>query len=106
MRQLSAMLILTCLWAASGLPAKEPSAWEDGVFSWKASGPLLDAGARRDAADPAVALKDPSIVFHEARWHLFGTLRRKSGTVCMEYLSFADWADAKEAPREVISFTE
>ena len=41
-------------------------AWEDGVFSWKASGPLLDVGSGRDAEDPHVALKDPSIVFHEA----------------------------------------
>ena len=39
----------------------------DGVFSWKASGPLVDVGAGRDAADPHVAFKDPTIVFHEGR---------------------------------------
>ena len=38
--------------------------------------------AQRTAEDPHVALKDPSIVFHGGRWHLFGTLRMKSGRVC------------------------
>ena len=79
--------------------------WGDGVFSWKASGPLVDVGAGRDAEDPHVAFKDPSIVFHEGRWHLFGTLRKKSGTVCMQYLSFAHWPEANTAPRQEISFT-
>ena len=81
-------------------------AWNDGVFSWKATGPLLDVSAGRDAADPWVALKDPTVVFHEGRWHVFGTLRMKSGTVCMQYLNFADWAQANVAPRETLSFTE
>ena len=80
--------------------------WEKGVFSWKAGGPLLDVGAGRDAADPHVALKDPTIVFHDGRWHLFGTLRMKSGRVCMQYFNFTNWAQANGAPREVISFTE
>ena len=81
-------------------------AWQAGVFSWKASGPLIDVSAARDAADPHVALKDPAIVFHEGRWHLFGTLRMKSGKVCMQYLNFTDWAQANAAPRETVSFTE
>ena len=80
--------------------------WQDGVFSWKASAPLIDVNAFRDTADPHVALKDPSIVFHAGRWHLFGTLRMKSGTVCMQYLNFTDWALANAAPRETIAFTE
>ena len=82
------------------------SVWEMGTFSWKAGGPLVDVGNGRDAADPHVAFKDPTIVFHEGRWHLFGTLRKKSGTVCMEYLSFTDWAQANAAPRAEMSFTE
>ena len=87
--------IVFCLLALAFSCAAEADdagrAWGDGVFSWKASGPLVDVGAGRDAADSHVAFKDPSIVFHEGRWHLFGTLRKKSGTVCMEYLSFANW---------------
>jgi hypothetical protein len=76
------------------------------VFAWKTGGPLVDVGAGRDAADPHVALKDPTVVFHEGRWHLFGTLRKRSGTVCMGYLSFTDWTQAGAAKREEVSFTE
>ena len=102
MRALAAILLS---FAPLVLADDATRALEDGVFSWRTGGPLLDAGGR-DEADPFVALKDPSIVFHEGRWHLFGTLRMKSGRVCMQYLNFADWAQAREAPRAVISFTD
>jgi hypothetical protein len=92
---------------ACAVRAEDPArGWEDGIFSWKASGPLVDVGAGVEAADPHVALKDPSIVFHEGRWHLFGTLRMRSGRVCMEYFNFTDWAQANAAPRAVLSFTD
>ena len=80
--------------------------WKSGEFQWQASGPLIDVGRGVGAADPHVAFKDPSIVFHEGRWHLFGTLRKKSGTVCMQYLNFTDWSKANAAPRKEISFTD
>lgn len=80
--------------------------WRTGEFQWQASGPLIDVGAGLQAADPHVAFKDPSIVFHEGRWHLFGTLRKKSGTVCMQYLSFTNWSEANAAPRKELSFTD
>ncbi len=81
---------------------QSPDPFRDGRFHWRASGPLVDIGPGRDAPDPHVAIKDPSIVFHEGRWHLFTTLRMKSGRVIMEYLSFADWAQANTAPRTLI----
>lgn len=86
--------------------AQDRARWEDGVFSWKASPPLIDASVQRAETDPHVALKDPSIVFHEGRWHVFATLRRQSGTVCMQYLNFADWSEANTAARTTISFTD
>ena len=105
MRPFLSTLLLATLSVA--LSAQEPaSAWQEGLFSWKSSEPLLDVGSGREAADPHVAIKDPSVVFHEGRWHLFATLRMKSGRVCMEYLNFADWPQAQAAPREVLSFTD
>ena len=53
-----------------------------------------------------MALKDPSVVFHDGRWHVFATLRRKSGKVCLQYFNFAEWKDANTAPRADISFTD
>lgn len=102
--RLLALLLLPL--AALSLKAAEPSPWEKGEFRWKASAPLLDVEAQRASGDPHVALKDPTLVFHEGRWHLFGTLRMKSGRVCMQYLNFTDWAQANTAPRELISFTD
>jgi hypothetical protein len=102
-RRLISLLLMSCV--TVGLAA-EPSVWNTGEFRWQAGGPLIDVEAQRAAADPHVALKDPTIVFHEGRWHLFGTLRKKSGTVCMQYLSFTNWVEANAVPRQEVSFTD
>ncbi len=86
--------------------AEDATRWERGNFTWRAAAPLIDVEAQRTGADPHVALKDPSVVFHDGRWHVFGTLRMKSGTVCMQHLSFTDWQKANAAPRTTISFTD
>ena len=48
--------------------------------------------------------KDPTMVFHEGKWHLFATHRLASGKVDMQYLSFADWKDAGKATRHTLDF--
>ncbi|MBI5690282.1 MAG: hypothetical protein HZC55_09285 [Verrucomicrobia bacterium] len=100
----------TLLFLVAGLSgvggAEGASAWETGAFRWRASGPLIDVAGGRAAADPHVALKDPTVVFHDGRWHLFGTLRKRSGTVCMQYFAFDDWTAANAASRQEISFTD
>ncbi len=77
--------------------------FEDGRFSWKASPPLIDVGPGKDAADPHISIKDPTFVFQEGRWHLFATVRMKSGKVDIEYLNFADWSQAGRARRHVLA---
>ncbi len=99
-------ILLVCLLlgvAAMGLASAQTpwSAFSNGVFRWRASGPLLAGDA--SAPDPQVSIKDPSIVHWEGRWHLFATRRTKSGSVGIEYLSFADWAEAAQAPRTVLA---
>jgi Glycosyl hydrolase family 62 len=85
-------------------PAEESwKAFEDGRFSWKTPGPLLDVGPGKSAADPHVAIKDPTVVFHEGAWHLFATVRMRSGRVDIEYLRFTDWAQANQAPRHLLA---
>lgn len=78
------------------------SALKDGRFTWTTGGPVLDVGSGRTAADPHLAVKDPSVVFHDGRWHLFVTLRMRSGKVDIQYLNFRDWAEANRAPRHVL----
>ena len=80
--------------------AADKTAWKafvDGRFSWSASSPLVTP--RSKAADPAISIKDPTIVNDQDRWHMFTTVRLASGKAEIEYLNFADWKDADQAPR-------
>ncbi len=83
--------------AAAESDAAPWKAFEDGTFSWKASGPLVTPDDK--AQDRAVSIKDPTIVRHDDRWHMFCTVRLASGKVDIEYLSFADWKNAGRAER-------
>ncbi len=78
-------------------PAGPWKAFEDGRFAWKCSPPLIDFD--RKAADPHVSIKDPTIVRHQGKWHLFCTVRMASGKVDTQYLSFDDWKNANAAAR-------
>lgn len=83
--------------------AGSPQDWlTTGEFRWSSSAPLILPDETGPDAD--VALKDPTIVFTEGRWHLFATHRRASGAVDMQYLSFTDWKDAGKAPRHTLEF--
>lgn len=108
-RTLAGLPVLALLALGSWCPAviaadasgPEPwSAFRDGRFSWKASGPLV--GPQRGAADQAVSIKDPTIVRDGGRWHMFCTVRFASGKVDIEYSSFAGWKDANDAPRHLL----
>ena len=51
------------------------------------------------------ACKDPSIVRHEGRWHLFTTVRdQRQNFPYIEYAAFSDWASADQAERHVLPF--
>ena len=91
---------LLALWLISTLHAADPAWLSTGEFQWQSSPPLI--GPAADAADPDVALKDPSMGLPEGKWHLFATHRRASGKVDMQYLSFADWNDAGKATRHTL----
>ena len=96
---------IACL--AAGYFANQPvgaavSPLDTGRFTWRASGPLIDVGPGKDAPDPHVAIKDPTVVFHQGQWHLFATLRKRSGAVDIEYLRFTDWSKAQQAPRHLL----
>lgn len=83
-----------------------------GQFQWKVGEPLLSVDASRLPASeehPWIAVKDPSIVRHADRWHLFCTLRKKKegqGRIRIGYLSFADWSEARSADWSVLKLTD
>jgi hypothetical protein len=74
-----------------------------GDFQWHCSQPLLSAANRPE--DPCYSIKDPSVVYYENRWHLFATIRSQKRTHQIEYISFADWKEARTAPRHLLTIT-
>ena len=82
-----------------------------GEFLWRVGQPILSVDQERLPASPEhpwVAVKDPSIVRHEGRWHLFCTLRKLKegdGRIRIGYLSFEDWSQAAAAEWAVLTLT-
>ncbi len=75
-----------------------------GNFQWTSSPPLIAPANRPE--DPVVAIKDPSVVFHRGRWHLFCTIRSVKRTHQIEYLSFVDWQAADAASRHILKLPD
>jgi len=75
-----------------------------GRFRWTVGPPLVSPAVR--AEDPCHAIKDPSIVQYNGRWHLFCTIRSQKRTHQIEYLSFTDWKDADKAGRHVLKISD
>ena len=65
-----------------------------GSYRWTSSAPLMVA--KPAAQHPEVAIKDPTAVFHDGRWHVFSTQAKGNGWG-LEYRSFSDWAQAGSA---------
>ena len=103
----SPTIAVLCLWVVSCavLAGEAPmAALTSGEFQWRVSEPLL---ARPDTPDDAYySIKDPSVVFHHGRWHLFCSIRRKKPGAKVEYLSFTDWSKTGEAQRQMLRMHE
>ncbi|GAA4463652.1 non-reducing end alpha-L-arabinofuranosidase family hydrolase [Novipirellula rosea] len=89
----------------------ENDPFRSGDFRWRVSPPLIAVDPARlpkSSQHPWLALKDPSIVRHQGRWHLFCTLRKAKqgdGRIRIGYASFVDWADASDADWSVLDLT-
>jgi hypothetical protein len=78
--------------AALGVPAM----WE--------YGPPLIAAEKRDR-DPSRAQKDPTVVFHGGKWHVFMTVKL-TGRSAIEYCSFEKWEKADASRRTVLKVSD
>jgi hypothetical protein len=70
---------------------------------WEYGAPLI-APEKRDR-EPSRAQKDPSIVFHGGRWHVFMTVKLPDRTA-IEYCSFEKWEDANASKRTLLDLTD
>ena len=70
---------------------------------WEYSTPLIAPEPRE--REPSRAQKDPTIVFHDGRWHVFMTVKLP-GRTAIEYCSFKDWKDANRSARSLVDVTD
>lgn len=70
---------------------------------WESSAPLIAPEKRTH--DPSHAQKDPTLVFHEGKWHVFMTAKLPGRSV-IEYCSFANWEDADRSPRTILKVSD
>jgi len=85
-------------------PLQEAPDFLSGRLRWR-TGPPVFAPVERPE-DPCHAVKDPTFVRHEGRWHLFISIRSKVRTHQIEYASFEDWKDAHAAKRHVLAISD
>ncbi|GAB2753257.1 non-reducing end alpha-L-arabinofuranosidase family hydrolase [Streptomyces bullii] len=96
---------------AAGLPNVDyldvevagPAAGLPSSFRWRSSGPLI--GPKSDATHSIRAVKDPSVVYHDGRYHVFATTTNNSGAYSMVYLNFTDWSQANAAQHHYLDQT-
>jgi len=70
---------------------------------WEYTAPLITPEPRD--RDRSHAQKDPTIVRHDGRWHVFMTVKL-SGRSVIEYCSFEDWGDADASRRTLLPLSE
>lgn len=97
---------------ARGNSVRSKECWQESFDGRPAVGPLVavDPDNLPPSADhPWVAIKDPSIMRFQSRWHLFCSLRRQKsgqGRIRIGYLSFADWKDAAKAKWHLLELSK
>lgn len=80
---------------AAGLGLTSLAAADLAPRTWTTTRPLILP--LPDAQHAIVAVKDPSVVRHHDRWHVFATTADTTGAWSMAYLSFPDWDEATTA---------
>lgn len=71
-------------------------------MQWSSSGPLIGPGT--DPEDNITGYKDPTVVYHNGKWHVFATASGPSG-LNLVYLSFSMWAQAASATPRYLEVT-
>jgi hypothetical protein len=64
-------------------------------LAWTSTGPLINPVP--DAQHPIIAMKDPTVVQANGRWHVYATTANTHSQWSMAYLSFKTWEEAPAA---------
>ncbi|MER6154008.1 non-reducing end alpha-L-arabinofuranosidase family hydrolase [Streptomyces sp. NPDC001868] len=68
-------------------------------FSWSSSGTLISP--KSDATHNIAGIKDPTVVHHNGKYHVFASTASASG-YNLVYLNFTDWSQAGSAPHHYL----
>jgi len=69
--------------------------------AWNLSRPLL--APVQPAGGEHLSVKDPTVVFHGGKWHVFMTVRGRPRSHCVRYAAFETWEAANAAPRHTLT---
>jgi endo-1,4-beta-xylanase len=75
--------------------AAPPSCGVPTSFAWNSSGVLLSPVS--DATHSLTAIKDPSVVYFDNKWHVFASSVNSAGAYSVVYMSFPDWDHTADA---------
>jgi endo-1,4-beta-xylanase len=85
--------------SSSDEPAASPNGTASCAFPpslhWSGAEPILAPPS--DATHDLVAVKDPTVVRFQDRWHVYASTVSTTGAYNLAYTSFADWPDAPSA---------
>jgi len=70
---------------------------------WEYSAPLIAPEKR--SSNPSRAQKDPTVVFHGGKWHVFMTVKLP-GRSAIEYCSFKNWEQANASERTILKISK
>ena len=109
------ILLMNCSMLAQDRQQEATTAVLKGNFRWRSSEPLLAVNPDllpSSPDNPWHAVKDPSVVRYQDRWHLFCTLRKliggngkPPGYIRIGHISFADWREANAAPWRLLEMS-
>ncbi|MDT0345744.1 non-reducing end alpha-L-arabinofuranosidase family hydrolase [Streptomyces litchfieldiae] len=95
-----AALVTAALLLVLGIAPAAPAATATApptTFTWSSSDVLISP--QPDAAHDIVSVKDPTVVRHDGKWHVFATTANTDGEWSLTYTSFRNWAEADTAPQ-------
>jgi endo-1,4-beta-xylanase len=87
--------------SAVGTMATSASAALPTSFRWNSSNVLISP--RSDASHNLLAIKDPTVVRWNNRWHVYASSTNSAGQYSLVYLNFADWSQAASAPQSYLN---
>lgn len=93
-------LVAIVLWLVSAEISRSDEPAQAGEYHWQIGQPLFAPLQR--PGDELYSVKDPSIVQHAGRWHLFVTVRGQARSHQIEHISFVDWQSPSKSTRTLL----